>query len=112
MPSRSFPSRPDLSQLKRQADELRRAHRAGTPGAAARVAAHDPRWKGQPLAKVLAAALPVGDSQLVLAREYGFDSWAKLKHHVEIVRSVTKFAPHPRFDEAVAALDFGDLDRL
>ena len=112
MASRSLPSRPNLDQLKRQADELRRAHRAGNRSAAARISAHHPRWKGQPLAKVLAAALPVGDSQLVLAREYGFDSWAKLKHHVEIGRAVAKFKPHPRFDEAVAALDAGDLDRL
>ena len=112
MPSRSLPPRPDLAQLKRQADDLRRLHREGKRAAAARIAAHHPRWKGQPLAKVLAAALPVGDSQLVLAREYGFDSWAKLKHHVEIGRLVAKFTPHPRFNEAVAALDFGDLERL
>jgi ankyrin repeat protein len=112
MPSRSLPARPNLGQLKRQADELRRAHRDGNRSAAARIAAHHPRWKGQPPAKVLAAALPPGDSQLVLAREYGFDSWAKLKHHVEIGRSVAKFKPHPRFDEAVATLDTGDLDGL
>jgi ankyrin repeat protein len=111
MPSR-LPSRPNLAQLKRQASELRRAHRDGKRSAGARVAAHHPRMKGQPLSKVLAGKLSVADAQLVLAREYGFDGWPHLKHHVEVGRRVARFRPHPRFDDAVAALDFGDLEKL
>ena len=56
---RSLPVRPSLEWLKKTAkDELKRL-RAAEPGA------------------VLAEA------QLALARDYGFDSWRKLKRHVE-----------------------------
>jgi len=48
----------------------------------------------------------------VLAREYGFDNWARLKHHVESADRVAKFKPHARFDDTVAAIDAGDLERL
>jgi hypothetical protein len=61
---------------------------------------------------LLAARFALADAQLVVAREYGFDSWTGLKHHVEIRKRLAAFQPHPRFDEAVAAMDAGDLERL
>ncbi len=112
MPSRTLPFRPNLAQLKIQAGELRRSHRDGKPAAAARVIAHHPRMKGQPVQAVLARSLALADAQLVVAREYGFDTWARLKHHVETVDRVAKFEPHPRFEAAVAAIDAGDLEQL
>jgi len=110
--TRSLPPRPNLAQLKIQANELHRAHRDGHRPAAARIATHHPRMKGRSLEAVLEQPLALADAQLVVAREYGFDSWAKLKHRVELADTVAKFSPHPRFDEAVAAMDAGDLDRL
>ena len=112
MPTRSLPPRPNLAQLKKQANELHQEHRDGRPSAAARIAAHHPRFKGQTSEAVLGTTLPLADAQLVLAREYGFDSWARLKQHVELADAVARFRPHPRFDEAVAAMDAGDVDRL
>ena len=112
MPTRSLPSRPNLAQLRTQAHELRRAHGDGKRSAAARIAAHHPRMKGQPPRAVLGKRLALADAQLVIAREYGFESWARLKHHVDTASRVAKFTPHPRFDEAVAAMDAGDLGRL
>jgi ankyrin repeat protein len=112
MPSRFLPSRPNLAQLKIQVSELRRLHRERKLAAAARIVAHHPRMKGQPLQAVLDRPLVLADAQLVLAREYGFDTWAELKHRVEVGSLVAKFTPHPRFDEAVAAMDAGDLERL
>ena len=38
----------------------------------------------RPPQAVLGTTLPLADAQLVLAREYGFDSWARLKQHVEL----------------------------
>jgi ankyrin repeat protein len=61
---------------------------------------------------VLDAPLPLADAQLVVAREYGFDTWPKLKQHVELADALAAFRPHPRFEDAVAALDDGDVDRL
>jgi hypothetical protein len=112
MPTRSLPSRPSLAQLRIQASELRRLHREGKLSAAARIVAHHPRMKGQRPEAVLDRPLALADAQLVLAREYGFDTWAELKHRVEVGSRVAKFKPHPRFDEAVAAMDAGDLQRL
>ena len=57
--SRSLPARPSLEWLKKSAkDELKRL-RAQNP------------------------AVLLAEAQLALAREYGFDSWRKLKRHVD-----------------------------
>jgi ankyrin repeat protein len=72
---RTLRERPDLEQLKRQAKELLEAFRAGDAAAVAEVNAHyraaDP------------ARFALHEAQLVLARSYGFDSWPKLKAHVD-----------------------------
>jgi hypothetical protein len=112
MSSRSLPSRPNLTQLKRQATELRRSHRERKRSAAARIVAHHPRMKGLPLEAALDKSLALADAHLVVAREYGFENWAQLKHFVETSARLAAFHPHPRFDEAVAALDAGDLETL
>lgn len=112
MSARTLPPRPNLDQLRLQAHELQAAHRAGRSAAAARIAAHHPRLKGAPLTAILQAPLPLSDAQLVIAREYGFESWARLKQRVEFGRGVDRFTPHPRFAEALAALDAGDVGRL
>ena len=59
LPHRRLPERPSLEQLRKQAKEYLDTLRAGDPSTS------------------LAAA------QHALAREYGFESWPKLVHHVE-----------------------------
>ena len=62
---RSLPARPSLEWLKKTAkDELKRL-RAQNP------------------------AVVLAEAQLALAREYGFDSWRKLKRHVERARATS-----------------------
>src|SRR5436190_12027261 len=56
MAAKSLPPRPNLDQLKHQAKELQRS---------AQIALHD--------------------AQTMIAREYGFASWNKLREHVEEV---------------------------
>jgi ankyrin repeat protein len=112
MPSRSLPIRPNLAQLRIQANELLRSARDKSPSAVARIVAHHPRMKDWSLAIEPDRPLLLADAQLVIAREYGFDNWARLKHHVETAGRVAGFQRHPHFDEAVAALDAGDLERL
>jgi ankyrin repeat protein len=109
---RSLPPRPDLDQLKRQAKELHRDHGAGKLAAAARIAANHPRRKGQSLQAILDKPLALTGAQLVLAREYGFPNWAQLKDRVERGQRIARLTPHPRFDEALAALKAGDIERL
>jgi ankyrin repeat protein len=93
MPTSSslLPERPSLEQLRKQAKDLLRAIRANDAGATTRLRAQAPRPTRQ--------AVTLADAQFVLAREYGYESWAKLKRHVESVE-------RPRdFDEAIWGRD-------
>jgi len=76
-PASRLPARPSLEQLRKQAKQLLRDYRAGDGGASTRVRAV--------LSRVVdrRSALALADAQFVLAREYGFQSWAALLHHVE-----------------------------
>src|SRR6185436_17548 len=60
--ARRLPARPSLEQLRKQAKDHLDELRAGTPAA------------------------QLSDAQLSLAREYGFESWPKLVHHVEALQ--------------------------
>jgi hypothetical protein len=73
-----LPVRPSLEQLRKQAKELLRAYRAGDPVAVKRFSTHIPRLAdpGRPDEAILA------DAQFVLAREYRFENWAGLIHHL------------------------------
>lgn len=85
-----LPPRPSLEQLKKQAKE----RLEGMPGAT------------------------LAEAQFALARQYGFESWAKLKHHVEtlappgleqhegLARDLVAVYRH---DDAVAAQRLNDL---
>jgi ankyrin repeat protein len=112
MPTRSLPLRPDLAQLKLQAKELQHDHAEGMLSAAARIAANHPRMKGQSHEAILERPLRLADAQLVLALEYGFQSWALLKDQVERGHRIEQIKSHPRFDEALEALRVGNLARL
>ena len=76
-PASRLPARPSLEQLRKQAKHLLREFRAGDASASTRVRAVLPRMIDG------ASALALADAQFVLAREYGFQSWAALVHHVE-----------------------------
>lgn len=73
MPTLDMPERPDLGSFRRQARSLQRDARAGEPAALARLARHLP------------GDLRLSAAQLVVAREYGFASWPRLKRYVATV---------------------------
>ncbi len=77
--SKSLPSRPSLEQLKHQAKDLRKQFHAGEPAAMERVRATYPGLTANK------EEFRLHDAQLVIAREYGFASWVKLKDHVESI---------------------------
>ena len=76
-----LPTRPSLEQLRKQAKELCRDARAKNPAAIARLRAH----VAQPTRQAWLESTTLADAQFVLAREYGFESWPRLKRHVEAV---------------------------
>jgi hypothetical protein len=69
---RRLPARPSFEQLQKQAKDFIRQYRAGDPDAAERFRVARP-----------SSAFTLADAQFVIAREYGFESWAKLKRHIE-----------------------------
>ncbi|HXH79622.1 class I SAM-dependent methyltransferase [Nocardioides sp.] len=97
---RILPPSPDLEQLRRDAKSLLKALQAGDISARARVHA-------------VASGLPVrlSTAQLVVAREYGVDSWPQLKELVDrVVAQGTRYdvighgyAAYRRPDPRIAA---------
>jgi hypothetical protein len=78
MATASLPQDPDLDQLRTQARELQRAVGNGALAALTRVA----KWyPGPPTPE----NFPLTAGQLVLAREHGFASWARMRRYVKIV---------------------------
>jgi ketosteroid isomerase-like protein len=123
VPPRGLPGNANLEQLKKGGKSFQRAVRAGDAGAAEVVREFHPR---------LAAAQPGSpelngftrtDAQLVIARQFGFASWPKLKAHLELVAGYARSPHHepvggPLPDEAavvdeflrLACLNYGDDD--
>jgi ankyrin repeat protein len=75
-----MPDRPDLDSFRRQARSLQRAVRVGDADAVARLARHHPGAVPDD-----AGDLSLAAAQLVVAREYGFASWPRLKRYVATV---------------------------
>ena len=74
---RELPARPDIEQLKRQAKDLLKSFKSGETAAIERIRQNHPRSE-------IAGAKPrLSDAQVVIAREYGYESWPKLKAAVE-----------------------------
>ena len=92
--ARTLPAHPDLDQLKRQAKELLDAYRNSNDTALAEVNAH--------YRAANPSTFALHDAQLVIARAYGFDSWAKLKAHVEGV-TLQRFADTVRANNIAGA---------
>src|SRR4051794_37431181 len=71
---RALPPNPSLEQLKHQAKDLLKAARDRDLQALLRIEQFLPNRSG---------AATLADAQLVIAREYGFASWPKLKRQTE-----------------------------
>lgn len=91
MAAAHLPERPDLEQLRRQARELQRAVRAGDVTAVGEAGPGSDR-----------ADYPLHQAQLVLARRYGFASWARLRRHVEAINVRTWTYPATPDSDPVA----------
>jgi len=81
-PAPRLPARPSLEQLRKQAKDLVQLLRAGDRGALQRFRDSIPRFA----ATDPPSDAPLADAQFVIAREYGFRSWADLVRHVESIR--------------------------
>jgi hypothetical protein len=118
MPTKRLPLQPSVTHLKHQAADLLAAHHARTPQALQRMREFHPQMHGLSDAAIAEAKLTLSDAYVVLAREYGFPSWPKLKGFVESEDAAILYRPaHERiadedFRRAVDLLDRGDLADL
>ena len=83
-----LPARPSLEQLRKQAKDRLETLRASDPSAS------------------------LSDAQLAVARQYGFDSWPKLVHHVEGVQSSGRLELFDQLAKDIVAAYAGDGDAI
>jgi len=99
--SRRLPERPHLEIPKREARELLAACRKDDQDALERVRRRHPKLKNT-------AAIPLSfklsDAQLVVAREYGFSSWAMLKQRIGADSAATALRDAIRADDRAAVI--------
>ena len=96
--TRRLPEQPHLDVPRRQARELLYAWRERIPEAVERIRHRHPKFQ-QRDGVADASALKLTDAQLVIAREYGFATWAALKQRI---------AAHRRARALQAALEEDD----
>ena len=118
-----FLAMPTSSSFATARRAFQRAVRAGDPGAAAVVNEFHPRLgSAQPGSPEL-DAFTRADAQLVVARQFGFPSWPRLKAHLELVADYARSPHHepvggPLADQAeivdeflrLVTLNYGDDD--
>ena len=80
--SESLPSSANLTHLKHQAKALLKAHQRGD-ASCCEVLRQLHQFADLPDVEILAAAVKLDDVHFALAMNYGFESWAKLRAHVE-----------------------------
>jgi hypothetical protein len=81
MPSRNFPARPNLDQLKHQAKDLLHAIRLGDPEALADLREYHSKTLDP-------APTQLADAQFVLARSYGFPNWLRLVTACRMIEAI------------------------
>ena len=85
MSAKSLPARPNLAHLRHQAKDLLAALKFNDREAIGRLCEFHPKYATESAVSNADGDVLLSDAQLVIAREYGFDDWAKLKVHVVAV---------------------------
>jgi len=80
--SKPLPARASLEQLKKQAKALLKGQQASSAEALVRIRENHPRFRDSTEAEIASGSFALADAQLAIAREYGSDTWARLKAEV------------------------------
>jgi ankyrin repeat protein len=105
MPTKRLPDRPSVEHLKKQAKQLVSAIGRGDEDARARVQEFLPR-----AASAEPEDMALADAQTVVAREYGFESWRRLRVYVDA--SAPRRNEEGRFAAAISAVINGEAADL
>ena len=109
--SGSLPALPNLKQQKLLAKELLEAWRTGTPEAISRLRGNHQKYGDAKIDEMRASDLKLADAQHVIAREYGFSSWPRLKDHINQLTSRKRNDEVLEFIRAVTVGDAEDTRR-
>lgn len=93
MPVIPLPAQPSLESLRNQARTLQQLVRSGFGGALDTVGEFHPRLSSLEPGDSRLAAFSRADSRLVLARQYGFPSWPRLRQHLAVIAEYSR-SPH------------------
>ena len=99
VPRRTLPPNPSLEQLRKKAKDFRDLVRTGHP-------------KGLEIVRILhpdpppASDFRLADAQLVIAREYGFASWRRLREHLVLLARYTRSPQRPGANAGDATDEF------
>ncbi len=105
-----FPARPSLEQYKKQAKEFVKLYYSGNSEILQQIKKWHPR-SGQLLdSGILTHNFFLADAQLVIAREYGFDSWPKFSKHIEELAHES--SPVSKFELAADSIVAGDVGTI
>jgi ankyrin repeat protein len=108
--SKPLPARANFEQLRKQAKALLKGHHSASAESLARIRENHPRYGNSSDPEIAVAHFTLVDAQLTIAREYGFETWAKLKAEIALR------TPDSSMAENVAALrdaaGRGDVARL
>lgn len=109
----SLSPRVSLEQSRKQAKDLLKAFKAGDANAFERIRWNHPRFRGLTDDQIRERPFVLADAQLVIAGLHHFESWPKLRRHIETLER--QDPPVRRFEDAADAIIMGDvvsLDRL
>jgi ubiquinone/menaquinone biosynthesis C-methylase UbiE len=84
---KSLPKTPSLEFLKKEAKSLRALHKTGDTSCCEQIRLYDLSFKARPDTEIIATKFSINDAQRIIAREYGYSSWAMLKHYIESLDS-------------------------
>ena len=101
--------RATLDEYQQQAQALFDALRSGDEAAAWRFKWQHPRFRGKSVKEVQPAALELADALVVVAHDYGFETWADVAEFTDAVR---RDGPVARFEAAVEAVVAGEIAAL
>jgi hypothetical protein len=105
-----LPARPSLEQYKKQAKDFLKLGESGDPEVLRRVEKYHPNSARLLDSETLTANFALTDAHLVIAREYGFDSWPKFAKHIE--RLTRENSPILKFEMAADGIVTGDAGTL
>jgi ubiquinone/menaquinone biosynthesis C-methylase UbiE len=79
---KSLTNNPDLEFLKKEAKSLRAQHRRGDVACCNIIRQHDTSLQAMTDTGILARKFSINDAQRIVARSYGYSSWATLKQYI------------------------------